>query len=391
MSGISQGVVQSFAIMYTKDPGEDVMSVDAHQQQLPIVDATGSHLEIGRAIGESLREGFQDVAAGYRESVKNSIGWHKAMTIAKALMPFADEYLPNCMDELRGMAEGSNLQLPELFSMNALQETMFLAGREGSNWAKQEEYNEGCTSLAVSGEMSANGHVLLGHNEDAGSIRSAFPYVVRAKPDDGPAFVGFAYSALLLYQGMNECGIGSVGNALFVDDIRMGTPKLLAYRDVLAANYLEDAIRRTQKRHRGNGNNHLLANEFGEIYDLEVSGSDAALFAPLESYFVHANHILHPRLQKRQWGEHVLNSTMRQKRVERRLSRMEGQLTVDRVFEILSDHSNYPRSVCKHYDEVSNRAGETVGSVVVDLTAGEIHVRAGHPCESETETVKLSV
>ena len=86
----------------------------------------------------------------------------------------------------------------------------------------------------------------------------------------------------------------------------------------------------------------------------------------------------------------VLNSTMRQRRVERRLNQMRGRLTVERMFEILSDHSNYPRSVCKHYDEIHNQGAETVGSVVVDLTAGEIHVRAGHPCEATTTTIKLT-
>ncbi len=366
------------------------MSADHRSPQLPIIDVAGTHVEIGRAIGETLREGFQAVADNYRERLEASIGWHRAKAIALTLMPFAEAHLPDCIDEIRGMAEGSRLELSEIFSMNALQETIFLAQHDVDFSAQLADSEEGCTSLAVTGEMSQNGHVLLAHNEDASPIRSALPYVVRAKPNKGPAFVGFAYSALLLYQGMNECGIGSVGNALYARDIHSGTPKLLAYRDVLAATYLEDAIRRTHKPHRANGNNHLLANEYGEIYDVEVSGRDSALFAPTDDYFVHTNHIRDPRLRSIESTDDVLNSTMRQTRVERRLNQMRGGLTVERVFEILSDHSNYPRSVCKHYDELQNQGAETVGSVVVDLTAGEIHVRAGHPCEATTTTVKLT-
>ena len=366
------------------------MSADSRLPQLPIIDVAGSHVEIGRAIGETLREGFQAVADNYRERLEASIGWHQAMAIARALIPYAEANLPDCMDEIHGMADGSCLEFSEIFSMNALQETIFLAQDEAGPSAQPTDSVEGCTSLAVTGEMSENGHVLLGHNEDASPIRSALPYVVRAKPDEGPAFVGFAYSTLLLYQGMNECGIGSVGNALYVRDMRSGTPKLLAYRDVLASKYLEDAIRRTHREHRANGNNHLLANEYGEIYDVEVSGRDSALFAPIDDYFVHTNHIRDPRLRSIESTDDVLNSTMRQTRVERRLNQMRGRLTVERVFEILSDHSNYPRSVCKHYDEQHNQGSETVGSVVVDLTAGEIHVRAGHPCETTTTTIKLT-
>ncbi len=365
------------------------MSTESRTLQLPIVDVTGSHLEIGWAIGETLRDGFQAVGERYRAGLDASIGWRQAMKIAGALMPFAERHLPDCMDEIRGMAAGSGLEVLEIFAMNAMQEIMFLASCEATSPAEDAEFVEGCTSLAVTGEMTADGHVLLAHNEDASPIRNALPYIVRAKPDNGPAFVGFAYSALLLYQGMNDRGIGSVGNALYSRDVHPGTPKLLAYRDVLGANYLEDAIGRTRRPHRANGNNHLLANEFGEIFDVEVSGRNSAVIAPTEESFVHTNHFIDPLLQKLETSENTLNSTMRRKRVERLLHRMPGKLTIDGVFEILSDHSNYPRSVCKHYHEVDNPGGETIGSVVVDLTAGEIHVRAGHPCESGTTTVRL--
>ncbi len=368
---------------------ENIMSAETRLRQLPVIDVSGSHLEIGRAIGETLREGFRAVADSFRAGLDSSIGWDQAMAIVGALLPYAEAHLPGCTDEIRGMADGSGLEYTEIFAMNAMQETLFLA-RHDATPVGDHEHAEGCTSLAVTGDMTANGHVLLAHNEDASPIRNALPYVVRARPDDEPAFVGFAYSALLLYQGMNDRGIGSVGNALYARDIHAGTPKLLAYRDVLGAPFLEDAIRRTQRPHRANGNNHLLANTHGEIYDVEVTGRDSALFAPDEAFFVHTNHMLDPRLRSLETSEDVLNSMMRQKRVERRLYRMRGQLTVERVFEILSDHSNYPRSVCKHFDEVHNTGAETVGSVVVDLTAGEIHVRAGHPCESESTKIGLN-
>lgn len=365
----------------------DAMVVDTRTRSLPIVEVAGSHLQIGRGIGESLREGFREVAEAHRAGVEGSIGWERAMDIARALIPLTDEALPHCADELRGMADGSGVSYETLFSMNALQETRFLAGKDAASPIPDEDDDE-CTSLAVSGDASANGHVLLAHNEDAGTIRHAFPYVVKARPTGRPSFVGFAYSGLLLYQGVNDVGIGSVGNALYFRDIRPGTPKLLAYRDVLDATFLEDAIRRTRRSTRANGNNHLIANTYGDIYDIEVSGGESALLPGGDS-IAHANHALDEGMRTLEWGD-LLNSVMRVTRVEKLLAKERGYHTVESVFALLSDHSNYPKSVCKHYDVEHNPHVKTVASVVIDLTAGELHVRPGNPCEAATTTVKLA-
>lgn len=357
---------------------------------LPIIDVGGSHAAIGAAIGETLTDGLRGVAEAHRRGLERAIGWGRALEIARQLTPYAEAAVPHCVAELRGMAAGSGVPFATLFSMNALQETRFLAGRDGARPdAEDEDEDEGCTSLAVGGNATADGRVLLAHNEDAGTIRGALPYVVRARPEGRPAFVGFAYSGLLLYQGLNAAGIGSVGNALYARDIRPGVPKLLAYRDVLDATFLEDAIRRTHRPTRANGNNHLLANAEGEIYDVEVSGGAAAVLPAARDDMVHANHYTDPRMRALEWGD-LLNSTMRQRRVERLLARRAGALTVVGLFEALSDHSNYPKSVCKHADPVHNPDVQTVASVVVDLTAGAIHVRPGNPCQAQTTTVALA-
>jgi isopenicillin-N N-acyltransferase-like protein len=349
---------------------------------LPIVDVAGSHQEIGRGIGETLRDGLHEVAEAHRRGIETSVGWEQALAVARDLIPIAEASLPHCVAELRGMAEGSGVPFETLFSMNALQETRFLARERGAFIGDDE-----CTSLALSGAATADGRVLLGHNEDAGTIRRAFPYVVRARPEGRPAFVGFAYSGLLLYQGMNDCGIGSVGNALYFGDIRPGTPKLLAYRDVLDATFLEDALRRTHRPNRANGNNHLIANAEGDIYDVEVSGGSSAIIHGGDT-LAHANNAIDATMQPLEVGD-LLNSTMRLNRVNKLLEQGHGSHTVESLFGLLCDHSNFPKSVCKHADPVHNPDVQTVASVIVDLTAGEIHVRPGNPCETATTTVAL--
>lgn len=348
---------------------------------LPIIDVAGDHRTIGRAIGETLRDGLRAVAERHRSEVSNTLGWDRALEVAARLLPYAEREVPHCIAELYGTAESAGIPFGTLFSMNALQETRFLAARGG------DEDDEGCTSLAVTGPATNDGTTLLAHNEDAGTIRQALPYVVRARPTGRPAFIGFAYSGLLLYQGLNDRGIGSVGNALTFNDVRSGTPKLLAYRDVLDATYLEDAIRRTQRAGRANGNNHIIANIDGDIYDNEVSATHSALL-PGRDLIAHTNHVLDPAMRELEWGDN-LNSHIRLHRVETLLERGRGSHTVASLFAVLSDHSNFPRSVCKHADAEINPNVQTVASVVVDLSARQIHVRAGHPCTAPTTTIGL--
>jgi isopenicillin-N N-acyltransferase like protein len=362
------------------------LDAEALTTTLPYVEAKGSHREIGRAVGESLRDGLQRVAEHHQAGLEKSVGLTRALDVSRSLMPFAERNVPDCVEELRGMAEGSGVDFDVLFTMNALQEVRFLLDKQNDDVPSDEE----CTSLGVGTSVTANGHVLLAHNEDAGTIRNSLPYVVHATPDNAPAFVGFAYSGLLLYQGVNEHGVASTGNALYFNDIRPGTPKLLAYRDVLSARYLEDAILRTHRDDRGNGNNHVVASQEGDIYDIEVSATDYALIPAEDDILVHANHANAEKMKAHQPAEILLNSVMREHRVFELLKQQRGSLTVEGIFDILSDHSNFPKSVCKHADPDINPHVETVASLVIDLTAREIHVRPGHPCEGNTNTFGLN-
>ena len=249
---------------------------------------------------------------------------------------------------------------------------------------------EGCTSVGVPPEASADGHVLLAHNEDATPGWHGCTYVVHAEPIDAPAYLAFSYAGLLLHQGLNGAGIGSVGNALYFTDLRPGIPKLLAYRDVLEATYLEDAIRRTIRPERANGNNHVLASREGEIYDLEVSGGSHALHYAGGRPWAHANHVLDPMLREIE-EPGLLNSRLRGDRALRLLERdaTNGGVTVDGLKGVLRDHANAPKGICKHLAQGINESVCTIGSVIVDLTVGELHVCAGNPCEGEYETFAL--
>jgi isopenicillin-N N-acyltransferase like protein len=343
---------------------------------IPLVETGGSWREIGFDVGRALRDQLHAAAASTRaelggidlEDVLGNIGPYLRIT---------EEIDPGIVAELRGMAEGSGVPFETLFVLNAGAELMQSVGRFE------------CTVAAVSGAGTNDGHVLLAHNEDATAGWADLTYVIKAAPDDAPAFVAFAYAGLLLHQGVNAAGLGSVGNALYARDARPGIPKLLLYRRAIASRTIEAAIRAVTDPRRAFGNNHLFATADGDLYDVEVSGSRWAMRSAGNGYLAHANHFTLPGLTDLDRDEDLLNSRLRQTRVETLLDRHWGTLDAVCLRRIMGDHANYPRSVCKHHAPESDLDYGTIGSVVVDVTDRALWACAGNPCRGEWREVRL--
>jgi isopenicillin-N N-acyltransferase-like protein len=347
---------------------------------LTYIETSGSPDTVGYEVG---RGAERQIASAVRMLCQR---WGAGVAALERLAaPYRDaleEHLPRCAAELRGLARGAGVPYSLLVALNAGQEIAAHspAGSPG---------DYGCSCVGLPGECTSSGGVILGHNEDASPGYEDTCYVVRARQDDGPGYLAFTYAGLLLHQGLNECGIGQVGNALYFDDISArGIPKLPVYRAALEARFLEEAIRTATHPRRANGQNHMLAERSGLLSDVEVSATRSALIWAKGSPLVHANHAQDPIMQELESGDR-LNSRLRQARLEQLALAGHGTHTVDSVWAMLSDHANYPKSVCKHLHETANPAVRTIAGVVVDLGAGELHVAIGNPCEAQRHVFRL--
>jgi isopenicillin-N N-acyltransferase like protein len=58
--------------------------------------------------------------------------------------------------------------------------------------------------------------------------------------------------------------------------------------------------------------------------------------------------------------------------------------TLDDFRALLADHADYPHSICAHPDPAEHpcEQGATIASVLMDLSAGQLWVAAGHPCQA---------
>lgn len=343
---------------------------------IPLIATGGSWRDIGVDVGRAVRDQLQTAAA----STRAELGGIDPADVIGKIGPYlraTEEADLGIVAELRGMAEGSGVPFATLFVLNAGAELMQAAGRFE------------CTVAGIAPAGTRDGHVLLAHNEDATAGWGDLAYVIKAEPDDAPAFAAFTYAGLLLHQGVNAAGLGSVGNALYARDARPGIPKLLLYRRAIVSRTIEEAIRAVTDPRRAFGNNHLFATADGDLYDVEVSGRRWAIRAGGNGFIAHANHFTLPEMAGLDAEDDLLNSHLRQVRVETLVERAWGGLDPDGLRGVMADHANYPRSVCKHHAPESDLDYGTIGSVIIDVTARTLRACAGNPCRGEWREVRL--
>jgi isopenicillin-N N-acyltransferase-like protein len=361
--------------MTTNAPDSRQPTADS-RQPIPLIRTGGTPREMGVDIGRAAREQIQAAAA----QAEDELGGTDPALVLGNLGPFlaaTETAAPWLVEELRGMAEGSGVPLETLFLLNAGEELMQSIGKFG------------CTVCGVSGAGTADGHVLLAHNEDNTAGWAEFTYVIHAEPDDAPAYAAFAYGGLMLHQGVNAAGLASVGNALYARDSRPGVPKLFAYRRILRETTLEGAIRIAIAPDRAFGNNHLLATDRDQLVDVEVTGDAWALIPGDNRFLVHTNHLTDPGLAPLDADSDLLNSRLRLLRTQALLERSFGSITLDTIRAALSDHAGWPGSVCKHHTPESDLEYGTIGSVLIDVTERRLLACAGNPCRAPWVDVRL--
>jgi len=364
----------------------EIPNTPVHNAPPPLIEVCGSHREMGAQIGEAARPQVQNSLANAKKLIDSAynaleLTWEGAKIQAHKYLPFAEERYPQYVDELRGIAEGANVSFDDIVVLNAMEAVTMDA-----------LHLTRCTSFAVNDERTADGNVLAAHNEDWIPEDEDDVLVISAKPDKEPPFLAMTYGGLLPNVGFNAYGIAQLIDSVYPADSRIGIPRLVVARAVLASKRISGAIGRTLVQHRAAGYNHLLIHESGEMYSIEVSARKFEILYASDGYLVHTNHYLDPQMkQVEQDPEELLSSRVRYFRASR-LLRQTQQHSIKSLQAILKDHVNIPNSICNHAIEGLDPLDreKTINAMVIDLTAREMHIAWGNPCQNAYHTYHLN-
>jgi isopenicillin-N N-acyltransferase-like protein len=339
-------------------------------------------LELGRARKDSIRHMISNVRAFLEETYSQiRLSWTEAILQAHKYLPFAQELTPRYVEELRFMAEGADVSFDDLMVLNCLEAI-----------TTDALHLLGCTTFAMTEEHTAEGRVLIGHNEDWLPADEGDVFLIHAEPDGEPAFLAMTYGALLPNIGFNTSGICQCCDSVYPTDVRIGVPRVFVSRAVLAAETISTAISAALAQHRAAGYNHVLVHSSGEVYNVEVSARHFAMMYAQGGILVHTNHYLSRRMARLESdSHHLIGSRVRYFRATRLLRRSHRH-NLNSLQGILRDHVNYPNSICSHevIDDNPLDRQKTVCSLIIDLNEKQMHAAWGVPCQNEYHTYRLT-
>ncbi len=200
------------------NPCDDLKFAEAptHSGPIPFIRAKGTHREIGQQIGSAARDQIHHSILSARCLIEQTydtleLDWDGALIQARKYLPFAQERYPQYVEEMIGMAEGAGVKFDDLTVLNAMEAVTI----DALHLAK-------CTSMAVNEDRTADGHVLIAHNEDWLPEDEQDVYVVHVEPNDEPPFLAMTYGGLIPNIGFNAFGIAQCCDLVYPTDSRIG-------------------------------------------------------------------------------------------------------------------------------------------------------------------------
>lgn len=340
--------------------------------------------ERGRIIGEETRDRVAESVAVYEETFDHYTGlpWEEVKTLALEFAAPIEAYDPAILTEIEGIAEGASLGLGDLLALNARSEIMF-----GLEVPAQPE----CTIFYAGPEATADGHLLLGQNWDwrPRTSRTVTIFEIDQGPDR-PSFITVAEAGVVGKTGFNEHGVGLTVNSLVTDRDRGGRmlPMHAVVRGILNSATVEEAFAAVVRARRGGSATYTIAGAAGAGVALEAGpgGVEAVrVVHPVDGLLLHTNHFTCPVPFRDVGAEMWADSVARLQTIDAFLGPRRGEIGRETVKEALSDEQGRPDSISRfaNPDLHPVRQGETVTSVVMDLTARSAELTAGPPSAND--------
>jgi isopenicillin-N N-acyltransferase-like protein len=349
--------------------------------RLDVFRATGSPREVGERLGER----FAKEARRAVEIFKVELSWEKGATLEGAkrygrkVLPRIEAWFPDFVEEMRGYAEASRIPFDVL-----------VAQWSGYTPALARK---GCTDVAVGPEHTADGSVLVAHNEDYTPAYEGVVVPVRIAVDGKPAFFAMSYQGLFPTIGFNDAGISLTGNAVSHNDTRVGIPKMVPPRRVLESRSLVEALEASMPPDRGGSFNNIVCSREGELYSMEGSATAFDALYGEDGWLAHTNHYVSPRMAAFERDPNdTFCSIARYNRARRILKAALGRVTPETIMGIQRDHVGEPDCICRHGNPKTPEADrvKTLFGSVLNLTTGEAWISGSPPCETEYRTFRLS-
>jgi len=332
---------------------------------LELVQAAGSHFDVGRAMGQRFADKIHLALDRYDFFQQQLLPFHRTaegQRVFSQMLEINRARYPDYIYELEGLAQGAGRDFDELFLVNAR--------GEYAAWVSIEA-GRGCSDCAVVAAEAA----LIGHNEDADPAFRGNMYLVRAQVENKPTFTALAYPGFLCGNafGMNDAGICFSVDHVRPEEIRPGLARQFIARSLLEARSIDDAIARVTAPGRASGFSYTVGSTIERrVVVVEVAPETHHVHEVQGCYF-HTNH--YRRLDAVRQQVHP-SSRARLERADQLLTG-KSWLDVAGVLGLLGDEGDHPYPI---YRTATPPDGSvTHCTTLFDLDARLMRIYTTHP------------
>ncbi|MHA1292583.1 MAG: C45 family autoproteolytic acyltransferase/hydrolase [Promethearchaeota archaeon] len=369
----------------------------------------GTHYEMGFQQGEVFKENINNILNTFKdlEEIKGlkprwlptslfiSLAARKAYNSFK---PIIEKYAPNQAERLKGIADGSGLNIKLIYLFSAAE---LLLGE--LDW-KIPHLKTGCTSIAYKSSKTKSGHTIVSRNFDYAKFIVPFLFIKEDKPKD--FFLNFSLTAIVLpgtFNGLNEHGVFIATNEAFpLNEKKEGLSASLIIQEALEkCENTEEVIKFFKKVPRGSGNVILIADPSDDIKILEYTSKRVLVREPYENddFIVGTNHYTIKELKSIDIPREAIfgkkspkclrgvcineTSYVRKKTAEKKI-RQKEKVDIEWIKSLQRDHSSDPKgkggmeTLCHH-----DPSNISAASMIIDLKTFESWFCFGLPCENE--------
>jgi isopenicillin-N N-acyltransferase-like protein len=353
------------------------------KKSFKVIECRGSFYEIGQQYGVSCRNNLiSSIDSLFRDiGMFQKAGKENIIQNARKYLHLVENFDPDLIEMLKGQADGAGVTFDEVFALRCKFEL-------GMYYQRVAAF---CTSFAVTGNATKGGKTIIGQTYDLNPGISID--LVKTKFEDGLEQLSLVFAG----GGAGELPLSSAGLGMVLNV--MLSPAEVQSLNVPCACVISKAMR--QRRigdalgivcAAGRSILHYgFASAEGDIIGIETWPDDYNVIQPERDMLVHTNHYLTERFKK---GTSVFgfmegDSYIRIQRLKRLIENHYGELTIELLEEFMTDHNDYPRSICKHMDQ-QVQLGETLAAVIMVPEEGVLYATCGQPCQNEYVKYSLS-
>jgi predicted choloylglycine hydrolase len=318
----------------------------------------GTHYEIGRAYGESIR-GIDSYQISSEEKIEFALKCEERLDI----------HAPDLVEELRGFSDGLNLDYHSVI-------TTCLVPTEMS----------GCNLFTIKGEHTSGGHPFFVRHMDWLEEDLKHLNLLETSPHEKYTVLGFNFSDFGCYDGINNAGlaIGSASIPFYTGKNNIGLRENIATRWTLDNfSTVKEAVSYLKNIPHTNAIVFLIADKTGTSARVECTPTRVAAEISENSinivcnFFILNEMVELDRMPKedRAWNYY--------RRIKQWFSDHRKELNLEHVKEICRSHDN---GICEHLD---NPPGGTIYSWITELGTDMIHLAVGYPCRNKYQTYRI--